>query len=184
MKNTVRLYLTGFMTSGKSTVGPIVANVLGWDFYDLDHEIVKREGKSVNSIFQENGADYFRNIEREMLTELSSKENTVIALGGGAICNEHNLNLTKSTGKIIYLYISPEIIYKRIKNKLDRPVFYDLVEREASKEEFLERINKLLTEREVYYSQADLKFDTSKQYIGITVDKIVQLLKRNDFEKD
>ena len=75
-----RLYLTGFMTSGKSTIGPILANVIGWAFKDLDREIEEVEGKPVVDIFSEKGEEYFRDIEHKLLVEFSGYKNLILAL--------------------------------------------------------------------------------------------------------
>ncbi|MCF6269596.1 MAG: shikimate kinase [Melioribacteraceae bacterium] len=174
-----RIYLTGFMTSGKSTIGPILANVLGWDFKDLDRVIEELEGNSVVDIFKKKGETYFRDIEYTFLQKFTNSKNLILALGGGTIAFERNLELLNNSGKIVYLKSSPEMIYKRIKNKIDRPIFRDLVLSENPKpEDFIERINKLLKEREPFYLSADICIDTDKTSIGVTVDKLAKILKR------
>ena len=125
--NNVRIYLTGFMTSGKSTIGPILANVLGMGFYDLDKEIEKAEGSTVVEIFEKKGEAYFRQVEKNLLENFSKQNNIIVSLGGGTITNIDNLNLLKRTGKIIYLKVSIDVLYKRLKNKTDRPLFRDMV---------------------------------------------------------
>ncbi|MFC2083492.1 shikimate kinase [Bacteroidota bacterium] len=172
-----RVYLTGFMTSGKSTIGSILANVLGWDFIDLDDEIVQQTNKSIVQIFKDNGEEYFRKIESELLKEFSNRTKVVIALGGGAIISNTNLELLKSTGKTIYLKVSPETIFKRIKAKTNRPIFKDLVDSKNPKEVFIKRIKNLLIKREPYYSKADLTIDTDKYKLGQTVDLIANKLR-------
>lgn len=169
-----RIFLCGFMTSGKSTIGPILANVLGWDFYDLDKVIEQKENKTVVKIFEDSGEDYFRRIESEALFELTKQPNTVIALGGGTIANPINLDVMQRTGKIVYLKVSPEIIYERIKNKIDRPLFRELVLKENSREDFIQKISDLMNIREPYYEKADLIIDTDKFKLGITVDMLVK----------
>lgn len=180
-----RLYLTGFMTSGKSTIGPILANVIGWIFKDLDKEIEKAEGKPVVEIFSEKGEEYFRDLEHKLLVEYSSCKDLVLALGGGAIVSVRNLELLKKTGKIVYLKSSPEMIYERIKNKIDRPIFRDLVLSDNAKpQDFIIRIKTLLEEREPYYSSADFSIDTDKTRIGVTVDKLAKIIKKYIYEKN
>lgn len=179
-----RIYLTGFMTSGKSTIGPILANVLGWNYYDLDKEIVASEKMEVVDIFEKQGEKYFRSIERKKLEELSKKENVVIALGGGTIANDENLALVKETGKMVYLKSSAEAIYRRIKHKTDRPIFKDLVLGENSKEDFITRINEMLSEREKYYNKSDLIIDTDSKNIGLTVDLIAKKITKLINEKN
>ena len=106
------------MTSGKSTIGPIVANVLGWDFFDLDKVIEKNECKSVVEIFESDGEEYFRKVETDTLKLLSKEEKVVISLGGGTMASEENLAVVKRTGKVVYLKVSPEVLYKRLKYKI------------------------------------------------------------------
>ena len=160
------------MASGKSTIGPILANVLGWDYCDLDKEIEGIENKSVAGIFEENGEEYFRTLESKTLNELSGKDKIVISLGGGTMAREENLKVMKATGKIVFLDTSPEEVYKRLKHKTDRPLVKDLVLTNSSKEEFIERIVKLLADREPYYSRADIKINTDTSDVGHTVDLI------------
>lgn len=167
-----KIYLAGFMASGKSTIGPILANVLGWDYYDLDKEIENKEARKIVDIFEENGEEYFRSVESTTLRDLSSKKDVVISLGGGAMTRENNIEVMKSTGKIVFLDTSPEEVYSRLKHKTDRPLVKDLVLSNGSKEEFIARIVKLLNEREPYYSRADIKINTDTADVGRTVDLI------------
>jgi len=80
-----RIYLTGFMGSGKSTVGSILANTLGYGFVDIDQGIEQAEGKTVSEIFREKGEEYFRNLEQSLLLRVSALPHTVISLGGGTV---------------------------------------------------------------------------------------------------
>jgi shikimate kinase len=169
-----RIYLTGFMTSGKSTLGPILANVLGLDFYDLDREIEKEEDLTVVEIFEKKGEEYFRDVESRILKNLSTKNNIIISLGGGTIMSKNNFDLMKATGKIIYLKVSPGNLYRRLKNKIDRPLFKDLVLAENPQEDFINRIKGMLEKRSVFYEKADLSINTDNNPIGIIVDKIAK----------
>lgn len=179
MEKIERIYLTGFMTCGKSTIGPILANVLGWEFYDLDKYIEQQEGMRVVEIFEANGEDYFRNLERRTLEALSLQSSVIISLGGGTLNNDDNLKLLKDTGMLVYLKLEPESIYKRIRLKTDRPLFKDMVLSEkTSKEDFIVRINELLSQRKKYYEQADLTISTDERPVGITVDLIAKKINR------
>jgi len=169
-------YLTGFMAAGKSTIGPILANTLGWNFYDLDKEVEKKERMKVVELFDQKGEDYFRKSETALLEQLSQDNESIISLGGGAIASDVNFEIIKSTGKIIYLKSSPEMAYKRLRFKRDRPAFVFEGEEVPSKEEFLERINKLLNSRKKYYEQADFVIDTDNQTVGKTVDIIAKYI--------
>lgn len=184
LMRTARIYLTGFMTSGKSTIGPILANVLGWNFFDLDSEIQKAEGSTVVEIFEEKGEKYFRERETILLEKLSHCDDVIISLGGGTISFDNNFEIIKNSGKIIYLKSSPEAIYRRIKSKTDRPLFKDLVVNENSREQFIERINEVLLSREPYYLKADLVINTDDSRIGKTVDIIAKKIKNWIYEKN
>jgi len=174
---TKRIYLTGFMTSGKSTIGPILANVIGWEFCDLDREIEKHEEKSVVEIFENNGEEYFRNLEHKLLIILSKKTNIVLSLGGGTMAFDRNLSILKNTGITVYLKSSPEMIYQRIKNKIDRPIFRDLVlSGNAKPIDFINRIDNLLLKREPYYLESNICINTDLSNIGTTVDKLAKTI--------
>ena len=172
-------YLTGFMAAGKSTIGPILANTLGWDFYDLDKEVEKHESMKIVELFERKGEDYFRGTETTILKKLSEDEESIISLGGGAIASDINFSIIKSTGKIIYLKSSPEMAYKRLRFKKDRPAFvFDGVE-VPTKEQFLERIIQLLDSRKKYYEQCDFIIDTDNQTVGKTVDIIAKYINKD-----
>lgn len=162
------------MTSGKSTIGPILANVLGYNFYDLDKEIEENEKLSVVEIFEKYGEKYFREAESKILNELIKQDDVVISLGGGTIVNKSNFDLMKSTGKIIYLKVSPSTLYKRLKNKTDRPIFKDLVLSNKNENEFMKRIEELMNKRKQYYEMADIIIDTELTPLGKTIDRIAK----------
>lgn len=116
------VYLIGFMGCGKSTIGKMLSNALGCLFYDTDIEIEKKANKSINMIFEEDGEDKFRNIEKEVLQELSKKKDAVISCGGGIVKSRENIDLMKETGEVIYLEVTPEMIFNRVKNSNNRPL--------------------------------------------------------------
>ncbi len=172
------IYLTGFMGAGKSTIGPILANTLGWDFYDLDKVIENKYGQKIRDIFEQSGEDFFRRIETEELTTLSKRRRIVVSLGGGTIANENNFLILKNTGRIIYLKASPEIVSARLLHKRDRPSLKVNEREDFSREEFLSRIKSLYDARKEYYEQADLIIDTDKSSVGRTVDKIADIIRK------
>jgi shikimate kinase len=178
------IYLTGFMACGKSTIGPIVANTLGWEFFDLDKVIEKVEGISVTKIFETKGEEYFRTKENEVLHRLSGYRDAVIALGGGTAISEVNMKILKETGKLIYLKSSPEILFKRLHYKKDRPVLNPHDGKINQKEFVRNKINQLLKEREPFYERADFIIQTDQIPLGITVDKIVQYYYKKIHEKN
>lgn len=174
-----RIYLNGFMASGKSTLGPILANTLGWEFADIDRLLEKAENMRVTEIFDKKGEEYFRMREAEVLREIGRTTRIVISLGGGTAINEENLKFIMETGFVIFLRASSKSIFARLRRKLDRPMFRDLVLRGAPEEEFMERIQSMLHERMPYYLKSHLTLDTDSLRIGDTIDKIQRLVRRH-----
>jgi len=172
------IYLTGFMASGKSTIGPILANTIGWNFFDIDKVIENEVKKSIRKIFADEGEKYFREIETKTLNRLSLLENYIISLGGGTIVSDNNLEIIKSSGYLIYLESSPEETYKRLRYKRDRPALLFDGDEEPTKSEFIQKINFLLEKRIGYYNQADLTINTDNYTVGRTVDKLASIIKK------
>jgi len=108
------IFLTGFMGSGKSTIGPILANTLGFQYLDVDQHIEQKTNKRVAEIFSSEGEQVFRNLERNTLLELSELNHLVISLGGGTIANEENCQLVLQKGILVYLKLSPDEIIQRV----------------------------------------------------------------------
>lgn len=169
-------YLTGFMASGKSTIGPILANTLGWNFYDLDRVIEEKAGMKITQIFNTHGEKYFRELEKFTLQEISHDTNMIIALGGGTIADQSNVNFMKRKGKIIYLQASPEAYFSRLRFKKDRPSLIGENQESLSAEELKKKISVLLSQREKYYYQADIIINTDGVTIGKTVDKLSKII--------
>lgn len=164
------------MGAGKSTIGPILANTIGWNFYDLDKVIEKEKGKKVKDIFEQEGEDYFRKTEREVLEKLVKQRKIIISLGGGTLADEENFKLIKRTGKIFYLKASPEAIYRRLRYKRDRPALFINGDFPAAKEKLAELIIRLLNDREKFYLLSDYIILTDNIPIGKTVDKIAKII--------
>ncbi len=175
------VYIAGFMGSGKSTIGPILANTLGWDFFDLDRVIEKKTGMKVSEIFENKGEAFFRNLEKETLAGLTSKNKVIIALGGGTVTNQDNINLVKKTGKLIYLKTSPESVYLRLRYKRDRPLLTNNGTVDLNRSDFVNKVGKLMQDRKKYYEQANITIDTDIESIGKIVDRIAKIIKRNYF---
>lgn len=179
------VFLTGFMASGKSTVGPILANTLGWNFIDVDKMIEERCNKKISEIFESDGEKYFREQESRILSEVVNYDEYIIALGGGTIANQSNLDLVKKNGLLVYLESSPEEAYKRLRFKRDRPVLKFDTDSEPTKTQYIQRINNILDSRKQYYAQADIKINTDKIPVGKTVDQLAKIiLEKIKYEKD
>lgn len=169
------------MAAGKSTVGPILANTIGWEFLDIDKEIERKSGKKITRIFSENGEAFFRKLENETLKEISKLSKHIIALGGGTIASEENLRIIKESGILIYLQSSPETAYRRLRYKRDRPALLFEGEDEPTKEAFIKRIEELLESRKMYYEKSDIIIDTDFIPVGRTVDRIALIINKKYF---
>ncbi len=111
-----QIHLAGFMGSGKSTVGRLVARRLLWNFLDLDGVIERHEGRPVGRIFAESGGDHFRDVERHVLRQVVSKPATVIALGGGTLMNPDNQTLCRERAAVVWLRCPLEVVAKRLQD--------------------------------------------------------------------
>jgi shikimate kinase len=164
MKNVV---LIGFMGTGKSRVGHMVARQLGLRFIDTDELIVERLNMSISDIFSRLGEPKFREIEKQVVADTASKEGQVIATGGGVPLNEDNVKNLKQTGILICLTASPEIIYRRTMRSDSRPLLRG--------DEKMEQIRTLLDSRQLYYAAADHEVDTSARPASAVAREIVEL---------
>lgn len=171
------IYLTGFMGSGKSTIGPILANTLGFSFIDIDKEIIRRAGKPITEIFSDFGEQQFREMEHALLKEVSTRVQTVIALGGGSVAFERNMTIIRSTGTLVYLMADEGQLVKRLKRKSDRPLLHPASQNVPKEDELRSSIKSLINVREKYYSQADITISTTGKSVGITIDELVKMLK-------
>ncbi|RME16009.1 MAG: shikimate kinase [Bacteroidetes bacterium] len=148
----IHFALTGFMGSGKTTIGKIIAQKSNVPFIDLDEYIEQRENKTINEIFL-NGENYFRALETRYLKEiLETPQSTVIALGGGTVCFNNNLQLIRQHAWLIALLPEITILTERLwKEKDKRPLLKNI----TSKDELAAFIEKKLKERMPFYMQAD-----------------------------
>ena len=174
---TPKLILTGFMATGKSSVGPIVAKRLGWEFIDSDVMIVARAKKPVAQIFADDGEAQFRKFEREVVARLAGDLRrcpqchgpfpSVISTGGGALVDDANCAALKRAGVIICLTARPEILAARIdRSKTRRPKLSE------SGKSTLDRVKELMTERADAYARADAQVDTS----DLSADQVAALV--------
>ena len=142
-----RIFLIGFMGSGKTTLGKKLANQLDYRFEDMDDMIVRTSGMTIPGIFSEHGEELFRKWEIDILQEIIKKERLVIATGGGAPCHHDNLKVMNEHGLTVYLQLPPEAIRDRLLNsRTERPLV-----KGKSGEELLQFIKELLDKREQFY---------------------------------
>lgn len=134
------IILIGFMGSGKTTVGKLIASKKNMQFIDMDLEIEKLEKKTINQIFSENGESYFRKKEKEILSYVCSLENVVISTGGGIIENNDNIEILKKQECVIWLDGNVDTILNNLKNEIDkRPKIKETNNLEKSIKELLNR---------------------------------------------
>jgi shikimate kinase len=151
-----KIYLTGFMGSGKSTIGPILAGYLGCEFIDLDSRIETEAGLTIPEIFKDSGEGAFRRLESAALRLEAAGERKVIALGGGAILDPDNLALIRRTGVLIYLQVPVPELFKRLQADQGRPLLkVDAADEKHRNEIVYRRIENLLDLREPVYLKAD-----------------------------
>ncbi len=144
--------LLGFMGSGKSTLGPLAANLLGRPFMDLDEEIVASEGMSITQTFASKGESYFRALESRTMKHLVEKcaPGTILATGGGTPCYFDNLDFLRSKAVTVFLDVTPEALFHRLlPSKDQRPLL-----RHLDKPSFRAWVHTKLTERRPWYQLA------------------------------
>jgi shikimate kinase len=146
------LVLIGFMGSGKTSVGRCIAEQLRFQFLDTDELIESRTGKTISDIFSENGEAVFRDLEHQVVEELSVREQTVISTGGGLPANPENFASLKQHALIVCLWASPDKIWERVRNQSHRPLLMDADPQG--------KIRALLAARESAYRQADVLVNT------------------------
>lgn len=151
------IYFTGFMASGKTRIGRLLAKHLKLSYVDSDALIVQWAGKSIAEIFEQEGEAKFRELEKEIIKEISQKKGLVVSLGGGAITKSENVQVVKNTGILICMRAEPEVLCERIGRNDNRPLMAGL-----EPEERLEKIKTMLAEREKYYALADFSIDSSE----------------------
>ncbi len=149
------LALIGFMGTGKSSVGQLVAAQLHFSFVDTDQLIESRAGKTISEIFSQAGEKVFRELETQLLLELGRNQNTVISTGGGLSANAANLASLKQHALVVCLWASPEAIWERVRDQTHRPLLQDPDPRE--------KIHQLLAAREPFYRQADVLVNTEQR---------------------
>jgi shikimate kinase len=156
MQQASKIFIIGFMGSGKSTRGRHLASSLGWAFIDLDKKIEEMAGMTIPDIFSKKGETYFRRIESEALAATVSESKTVISTGGGTPCSGNNMDLMLSNGLTVYLRVTPAMLLTRLaKSPEKRPLLKDF-----DKMAMGDFITTKLAEREKWYCRADITVDS------------------------
>ena len=167
-----RIFLIGYMGAGKTTLGKPLAQQMQLSFIDLDHFIENRYRQTVGQLFASKGEAYFREIEHNMLCEVSQFENCVISTGGGAPCFHNNMELMNQHGIVVYLTASVKELAARVAaSKTVRPILQG-----KSEEALRQFIDENLTARAPFYNQAQIHFRaemmSSKAQIASLVDTL------------
>lgn len=146
----MKIFLIGFMGSGKSSFGRKLAKSLDYPFYDMDELVEKRVGMSIREYFKEAGEQAFREQERSVLQDNTFAENSIIATGGGAPCYSDNMDWMNKNGMTVFLSIPPKGLVERLAHGRDkRPLIQNFDD-----EQLLEYITDKLVEREPHYKKA------------------------------
>lgn len=156
------IYLVGFMGSGKSTIGRMLASQLNMEFVDIDKEVEKSLGLKIKEIFEKFGEQHFRHLEREKLREYIGKTGYVVSTGGGLGADRQMMELMKQDGKVIWIDASLETILERCINDTDRPLL------KLPPEE----LSNLFEKRKEVYSLADIKVSSD----GVLPENLVKLI--------
>lgn len=161
------IILVGMMGAGKTTIGKELLNVLkDYTLIDMDSEIENREKMKISEIFKKYGEKHFRELETNLLKELSKNQNQIISTGGGVFEKEENRNILKETGTVFYLKASAEKLFDRIKSQTHRPLLQQGFG--------IQKVKSILDNREANYSKADIIIDTENMLPQNIVKRIVE----------
>ena len=173
----IRIFLTGYMGAGKTTLGKAFARKLNLPFVDLDWYMEERFHKTVGELFVERGEAGFRELEKNMLHEVGAFEDVVISTGGGAPCFFDNMDFMNRNGKTVFLNVHPDVLFRRLRvAKQQRPILQG-----KQDDELKEFIIRALEKRTPFYSQAQYVFNADeledRSQIEKSVGKLGDLLK-------
>ena len=171
-----QIYLTGYMATGKSKVGPILAERLQRLYVDTDDLIVEADGRPIPDIFEQDGEAAFRRIEHACVEKASGMPAAVVALGGGAVTQEANWDVIRQTGVCLCFWATPEVIAERVSRSDERPLLVGMDDAAL-----MDKILKMLAEREPYYSRADARVQSTEERTPEeTTDLAIEALRRLD----
>ena len=168
-RRIVNLALIGFMGTGKTSVGRLVADQLRFDYLDTDEMIQLRTGRTITDIFAKDGEPAFRALEQQVTEELSTRERTLIATGGGLPTRPANLASLKKHALVVCLWASPEKIWERVKNQTHRPLLHG--------PDPQKKIRDLLAAREQFYRQADVLINSDIRSVREVAQQVVHQFK-------
>ena len=164
------IVLLGMMGSGKSTIGYLLSKYLKLKFVDIDYVIQKETGLTINSIFEKNGEDYFRNLEEKTTLKMLKNSKKIIALGGGGFLNKNIKKEILNNHFSVWLNWKHSTIIKRILKSKKRPIAFN------SNESYLK---KLITERSSIYSKANFKINCETLTKNMIVKNVIKIYEKN-----
>ncbi len=164
-RHLVNIALIGFMGTGKTSVGRLVADQLRFEYLDTDDLIQTATGKTISEIFKTDCEKKFRELEEQIVVEISTRTKTVISTGGGLPVNPKNLASLKSHALVVSLWSSPEKIWERVRHQSHRPLLHD--------ENPQAKIRELLAAREPFYKQADVLLNTDVRSVREVAQQVV-----------
>jgi shikimate kinase len=165
----MKIFLIGFMGSGKTYWGQLLSQKLSIPFFDMDEQVVSHEGKSIVEIFAEKGEEYFRLLEKDVLHIITeSHDNFAMACGGGLPCYFNNIDYMNQSGTTVWINTPVDILFQRlISEKESRPLIKGL-----TNEQLKSYISKKFADRRIYYEQADVVIDEDPVHLEKLVEKI------------
>lgn len=170
-KDSLNIVLIGFMGTGKTTTGKTLSQYLKMPFADIDCEIEKRIGMSIQEVFEKYGEPFFRNLEKQVVEELSKLHNMIIVCGGGIVLNKENIINLRKNGVLILLRADAKTILDRVKGDDSRPILKNNMSEDGIKD--------LLTKRNKYYVEAaDITIDTDHKAPEKICEEIIMNLQQ------
>jgi shikimate kinase len=161
--------LIGLPGCGKSTVGRQLARRLQTPFFDSDHVIERRVGCTVREFFEREGEDQFRNIEAEVIDELTQQQRGILSTGGGVVLRAENRDNLKSRCKVVYLKSTPDELYRRLRRDMHRPLL--------QVEDPLKKLHELFSQRDPLYKEvAHFVIETGRPSVLTLVNMIMMQL--------
>lgn len=165
----MKIFLIGFMGSGKSHWGRLLSEKLGIRFFDLDEQVTEHAGRSIPEIFDREGEEQFRLMEKDVLHIIAeSHDSFVMACGGGTPCYFNNIEYMNQGGISVWINTPQDILFERlVKEKEERPLIQEL-----SDDQLRSFISKKFASRKIYYEQATLSIDDEPLQLDHLVEKI------------
>lgn len=165
----MKIFLIGFMGSGKSYLGRLLGQKLGIPFFDLDEQVTTHAGKSIPEIFEADGEEHFRLLEKEVLFMITeSHDSFVLATGGGTPCFFNNIDYMNRSGTTVWIHTTVPVLFERlIKERPGRPLIRHLTD-----EQLMAFIFRKYSDRKIYYEQATVTIDEEPVEIDQLVEKI------------